>query len=299
MTATPTISNRDSNVREVTSSAMSTLTGAKRKPEGSEGIEVTLEMLRASESQSNAQFTRWQHPGDANDKENCISGSNQLKASPTPTKVKPLNLDDNAESKINSFEQSLKEMMYASRKKQSTPKKVRTGGVGGVNKGSGTKSLAVGATERVKIGKEVNTEEDILFEVRAKPFRLSTCVKEQPSFEGANHVWTKSSAGSLKLYRHKTTRKTRLVQRNAIGTVKLNVAIVEGINCLDMVRVEAKRKGRKPKDVAYVRFFAVADEDTGLECFLLKVKPENLDPIYTKLKEMGAKTTDTKTEEAK
>jgi len=207
--------------------------------------------------------------------------------------VKPLNSDNNAESKIDNFERSLKEM-HASRKNQSTPKKVRTGGVGGVNKGSGTKSPAVGVMERVKIGKEVNTEEDILFEVRAKPFRLSTCVKEQPSFEGTTHVWTKSSAGSLKLYRHKTTRKTRLVQRNAIGTVKLNVAIVEGINCLDKVRVEAKRKGCKPKDVAYVRFFAVADEDTGLECFLLKVKPENLDPLYTKLKEMGANTTDTK-----
>jgi len=52
MLATPARSNRDSSVREVTSSAMDILSGAKRKPKGSEGIEVTLEMLRASESQS-------------------------------------------------------------------------------------------------------------------------------------------------------------------------------------------------------------------------------------------------------
>ena len=49
-----------------------------------------------------------------------------------------------------------------------------------------------------------------------------------------------------------------------------------------------QRKVRKPKMVEVIQFYAVADEERGVELFMLKVKPEKLDILYEKLKEMGA-----------
>ena len=99
--------------------------------------------------------------------------------------------------------------------------------------------------------------------------------------------WIKSMRGSLIVYRNKSTGKAWFVQRNVIGIIKLNLDI-EQIKCLEKVRKEIKKKGRKPKEVAYVGFYAIADKDTGYERFLLKVKPENVDNLFEKLKELGA-----------
>ena len=101
-------------------------------------------------------------------------------------------------------------------------------------------------------------------------------------------AWIKSDVGTLRIYLRKATGKTRLVQRNRAGTVKLNVAIANGMYCLDKVRVAVRRKVRKPKVVEVIQFYAVADDERGVECFMLKVKPEKLDILYEKLKEMGA-----------
>ena len=94
-------------------------------------------------------------------------------------------------------------------------------------------------------------------------------------------AWTKSDVGTLRIYLHKATGKTRLVQRNRAGTVKLNVAIANGMYCLEKVRVVVRRKVRKPKVVEVIQFYAVADEERGVECFMLKVKvkakPEKLE----------------------
>lgn len=97
-----------------------------------------------------------------------------------------------------------------------------------------------------EVGKEVNTEEDIVFEVKAKPFRV-------PITSENSCDWTSSMPGKLKLYRHKKTQTTRLVQRNVIGTVKLNLAISGNVFDLERVFTDVKKKGRKAKRVASVR----------------------------------------------
>lgn len=158
-------------------------------------------------------------------------------------------------------------------------------------KGSGAKSSLSfkdsNTLEKVKVGKEVNTKEDIVFEAKAKPFRLQLDGSELSTT--APFEWTPSMAGPLRLYRHKSDGKTRLVQRNPIGTVKLNLAIEGNVVELEQEIKIVKKRGRKPKKVAYVRFFAKADEETGIECFLLKVKIDKLDTLYDALEEMGAK----------
>ena len=140
----------------------------------------------------------------------------------------------------------------------------------------------------MKLGKEKNEEEDIVFEAKAVLWRLPVRSDDSEKEETYSGGWAKSAAGSLKLYRHKETEKTRLVQRNHAGQVKLNLSIGEGVTELEKVVTSQKKKGRKAKQVAYVKFVAVADEDVGLEFFLLKVKPDKVDMLYYVLKGMGA-----------
>jgi hypothetical protein len=134
-----------------------------------------------------------------------------------------------------------------------------------------------------RVAEEVNTEEEIVFKLSARPFRLH-------STGDSGLSWIRSDKGSLKIYRHKTTGKTRLVQRNPVGTVKLNVAIKNGIQCLERVQVpvRTRRKARKAKVAEVLQFFVVAEAGSGVECFLLKVHPHNLGLLYEKLIEAGA-----------
>ena len=48
------------------------------------------------------------------------------------------------------------------------------------------------------------------------------------------------------------------------------------------------RKVCRPNEVDLIHFSAVADDERGVECFRLKVKPDKLDILYDKLKEMDA-----------
>ena len=65
--------------------------------------------------------------------------------------------------------------------------------------------------------------------------------------------------------------------------MKLDVVIADGMYCFEKVRVAVQRKVRKPKMVEVIQFYAVADEERGVELFMLKVKPEKLDILYEKL----------------
>lgn len=149
-------------------------------------------------------------------------------------------------------------------------------------------STVAGTLDLVKICKEVNTEEDVVFETKTTPWRTQLRCDDDAEQQTFRDGWIKSAPGSLKLYRHKTTGKTRLVQRNRIGTVKLNLPVGEGMKDLEKVTKQLKKHGRKAKEVAYVRFIAQADEEAGLEMFLLKVKPEKLEMLFYLLKGMGA-----------
>lgn len=142
--------------------------------------------------------------------------------------------------------------------------------------------------ESVTVGKEANVDdEDIELETKATPYCL-LCTDEEKQL----HQWIKvCSHGTLKLYRHKKTGKTRLVHRNRTGTVKLNVSIAGGMCELEKVLMKVKTRSfpfRVTKEVEVVKFYALACEERGVECFMIKVKEDKLGSLFQKLKEMGA-----------
>lgn len=205
---------------------------------------------------------------DDDDKENCASASPNLNQGqglpPTFDKIETAATSDKAKSP-SGFVRALKAM---------NPLKE------GAGKDQG---------EVVQLGEEVNNEEVIALKTKAK-FSV---------FDGEFCQWTglrgekkfKSQTGTLKLYRNKATGKTRLVHRNIVGTVKLNVSVGKEMICLEKIRVQVERKG-KVFIKTFIQFIAVACEDTGPECFRIQVVGKNnlsvLDQLYTQLKEMGA-----------
>ena len=142
------------------------------------------------------------------------------------------------------------------------------------------------------IGKEQNTAEDILYEVKTKPYRSP--VLGRANEEGTEEVAAKASfthtgylpsmVGTLKLYKNKTTGKHRLVQRNVIGTVKLNIGLGKDNFCtLQKITKVVKKLGRSPKEIHYVSFFAIEEEEIGWERFVFKVRKEHVDELYNHL----------------
>ena len=117
------------------------------------------------------------------------------------------------------------------------------------------------------VGKEVNKEEDCIIEVVAKHGKFID--KKWKMFEG----------GKLRLYRHKTTQKCRLVMRNTqVGKVVLNVAITKGMSFTKRVK---KQKG-------YISFIAIENESIGIEKFLLVVQKDNLEDLHKAFEGMVA-----------
>jgi hypothetical protein len=108
-----------------------------------------------------------------------------------------------------------------------------------------------------------NTEEEVLYEVRAIPLK-----KE-------NNEWKKRATGALRVYRHKITRTHRMAVRNEYGKVHFNVAVSSG-----MKFEKVEKNGKGGKKVTYVRFLAVEEESKGGELFMLQVKPESLDEFH-------------------
>ncbi|KAL9185245.1 hypothetical protein ACHAXT_003022 [Thalassiosira profunda] len=117
---------------------------------------------------------------------------------------------------------------------------------------------------------EENTEEEILHEVRAKHIKLES---------GA---WKKYGAGVLRLYKHKTTAKQRMIIRNQIGKVQFCVGVSKGM------KFEKEIKTSKKGKAAYIKFAAVEDASKGVESFMLQVKPECVDKLHEKLELMVA-----------
>jgi len=116
-----------------------------------------------------------------------------------------------------------------------------------------------------KVEQEENTEEEILQEVRAKHIKFE------------NGSWKKYGAGVLRLYRHKSNSKCRMVIRNEIGKVQFNVGVSKGMK-FDKV-IKDTKKGK----CCFVKFFAVEDASKGLESFMLQVKPDCVDKLHSTL----------------
>lgn len=121
-----------------------------------------------------------------------------------------------------------------------------------------------------KVEQEDNTEEEILHEVRAKHLKFE------------DKKWKKFGAGVLRLYRHKTTSKHRMVIRNEIGKVQFNVAISKGMTFEKII------KDGKQGKATFAKFVAVEDASRGPEAFMLQVKPDCLDKLHDTLTRMVA-----------
>ena len=140
------------------------------------------------------------------------------------------------------------------------------------------------------IGKEQNTAEDILYEVKTKPYRSPVLGRaneegqeEAVAKESSHTGYLPSMVGTLKLYKNKTTGKHRLVQRNVIGTVKLNIGLGDNFCTLQKITKVVKKLGRNPKEIHYVSFFAIEEEEIGWERFVFKVRKESVDSLYEHL----------------
>mmetsp|Transcript_20328 Transcript_20328/g.44019 ORF Transcript_20328/g.44019 Transcript_20328/m.44019 type:complete len:338 (-) Transcript_20328:92-1105(-) len=293
MERTPLKSTSNANAL---SSAKKAVAGAKRELER---VEAVLDALVGTNESSKlgtgpdpsiCKRSAW--PPDVEDKENSSSRCNEQKSNGfakrgnlafdvdkiktiTPKKARHLGSD------MNSFARAIKGMSSNGGRKLNISRKSD-------GKGSDAKSPTIGQTEKVKLGKEVNDEEDVVFEVKARPYCFCPNDTDQDTFDGSSHAWTRSDAGTLRIYRHKITGKTRLVQRNRIGTVKLNVAIRDGMFCLEKIQMVVQRKLRKPVEMSHVQFLAVADKERGVEYFRLKTSSVKVDILFQQLKDMGA-----------
>lgn len=131
---------------------------------------------------------------------------------------------------------------------------------------------------------ENNTDEIILLEVRAKPFKFSV----GSVATGDSRTWVFTRPGTVKLYRDKVTGHTRIMHRiESTGVVKLNLG-VRG----NMVNME---KVLLPKKIGFkhfgsVTFFAFESELGRMVQYryMLKVQADMLDTLFEKLIEMGA-----------
>ena len=94
--------------------------------------------------------------------------------------------------------------------------------------------------------------------------------------------WKKYGTGVLRLYRHKTTSKQRMVIRNEIGKVQFNVGISKGMTFEKIINDTKKGKA------TFVKFGACEDPEKGLEAFMLQVKPEAIDKLHSVLEGMVA-----------
>jgi len=117
-----------------------------------------------------------------------------------------------------------------------------------------------------EVSREENTEEDCVYEIRAKYAKL------------VDKEWKAYSAGVLRLYRHKTKGSRRLVIRNEVGKVQLNLTVQPGMK---FTKKESKTTGR-------VFFSSVQDEQVGVEPFALIVKSSYLSELHEKLEQLAA-----------
>jgi len=147
--------------------------------------------------------------------------------------------------------------------------------------GNWTQSHTNDMSKAADLGLESDTSETVLLEVKATPY------SRRVESVGDDSVWIKSPTGVLKLYKHTKTGVTRIVQRNDAGQVKLNVR-VGGNGLIDLEKVlHPKKIGRR--QLGSVAFTAYENPKVGIERFSLKVNADDLDILYDKLIEMGAK----------
>ena len=146
---------------------------------------------------------------------------------------------------------------------------------GAAPSGAGTPANAAAANEddptsnpddgKINVGTEVNTEDDILHELKAS---LQKKIGEE---------WKRIS-GTMRIYRNKTNAKCKLVIRDDSGKVLFNVALSKGMGFRKNLR-----KTKKGGQIGQLGFMAVEDAKKGVERFALLVPPSSLDELHSKL----------------
>ena len=133
------------------------------------------------------------------------------------------------------------------------------------------------------LGEEANDEEHILYQVKTVPYRTPICDQQEEPKDMSSYTHGYRPfmmKGTLKLYRHKTTGKHRLVQRSILtGIVNINIPIEQNV-C-----VIRKTVGPNVKKLASVSFFA--RDKKGICSFVLKVKKIHADGLYEHLLACG------------
>jgi len=133
------------------------------------------------------------------------------------------------------------------------------------------------------IGEEINDEEHILYQVKTIPYRTPICDQQEEPKDTSSYTHGYRPfmmKGTLKLYRHKTTGKHRLVQRSILtGIVNINIPIEQNV-C-----VIRKTVNPNAKKLASVSFFA--RDKKGICSFVLKVKNIHADGLYEHLLACG------------
>jgi hypothetical protein len=123
---------------------------------------------------------------------------------------------------------------------------------------------------KLEVGQEENKDEETLYEVRARLIKL------------IDGTWNKSCTGPCRLYRNTLTDKKRMVLRNDVGKVMLNVSVGKG---MPFKKVSQKTK---KGEVWHVSFIAVEEEGEGAKQIMLNVKKEDIDKFHEKLESMAA-----------
>ena len=108
--------------------------------------------------------------------------------------------------------------------------------------------------EPEKVERNPDDKDEVLHEVACKLFRFAKETNE----------WKDVGKGSLKVTRDPDTKKTRMLVRNAMGKVSLNVAFYKGMSFTKT-------------GAAGIRFAAVyGNEDNKLQSLLMKLKPADV-----------------------
>jgi hypothetical protein len=120
-----------------------------------------------------------------------------------------------------------------------------------------------------KVEQEKNEEEHVLCEIRAKPMKV------------VDGDFKKYGSGVCRLYKHKITKKHRIVMRNAIGKVQFNVSV-----SAQMKPFHKELKNGKKGQLAYIKFSGIESADEGVRLMMLIVSPADVDDFHRTLNEI-------------
>lgn len=143
---------------------------------------------------------------------------------------------------------------------------------------------------------QFNVPDDQSVQVTAAPFNneddslLTSKCKPSKYHVGSNEsVWDSDyiTDGILKLYKHENGHTQIVIRMKYSGIVKLNLTVKENVRLMEKVlHTQNPKPGSIQKGSVY---FIAIDESGGMYRYRLKVDADQLDGLFDKLVELGAK----------